>query len=117
MINLCKELPGGQVWRNNKRIKPPYYLLFPDGVREAFENLDALLDWTDIGFKAFIYIIVQRYLKVIMDSGRCFSIGSGFLVQKTTTFVLAKDIYIGFWLNGLYQTQYPARRRFINQSE
>ena len=48
------------------------------------------------------------------NSFRYGRIGLGFFVQKTIAFTFLKEIYIGFLLKGLYQTQYPFAKRLKN---
>ena len=87
--------------RNNKRVKTPNDFLLPYLIRETLKNSNTMFNRADIRLKPFVYIVIQRYLEVVMNAPfiqfrEIWNKWFWILGPKTTAFVFTKDIYIGF---------------------
>ena len=63
----CKQFLRPDSWSDNQRVKSPNDLLFAYIVRQSLECFNTFFYRGYIRFKAFLCVVIQCYLKVIMN--------------------------------------------------
>ena len=64
----CKQFSRSDSWSDNQRVKSPNDLFFADIVRQSLEYFNTFFYRRYIRFKAFLYIVIQCHLEVIMNA-------------------------------------------------
>ena len=64
----CKQFSRSDSWSNNQRVESPNNLLFTNFIRQSLECFNTFFYRRYIRFKAFLYIVIQCHLEVIMNA-------------------------------------------------